>query len=322
MTILALNSIIDMIFYIVFFCIFDEKRIRFIYTTVIILIESYVVIHIFVLGWNYYFFIYSFMIIPLCILSSISVKEKRYNVVLPIVYVVVTQVIIIGIMIYNLVHPIKPMYTFTGIVHKLYVIEGVIIYITITVASFVPLYAFILDLNKAYERMDNMSNTLKYTATHDNLTGLINRYSINDSLEKALSAYNKNKEKFSVILADIDDFKKINDKYGHNSGDIVLRGISDIMKDAVVNKDDVCRWGGEEILILVHDSIENSVELAERIRKNIEQSIFKGENSDIHATVTLGVAEFDSNLSITELITKADEHLYEGKCSTKNCVVA
>ena len=320
--ILAVNSIIDIILFFTFFCIFDEKRIRFIYSTVILIIETYVILHIFVLGWNYNFFIYSFMIIPLSILSSISVKEKRYNIKLPVIYFLITQVILLCIRIYHMKYPVEPLYTFTGLTKDLYTIEGIIVYVTTTIASFVPLYAFILDLNKAYERMDTMNKELQYTATHDNLTGLINRHSIHEYLDKALINYNLNQKKFSVILADIDDFKKINDTFGHNSGDIVLKGVSKIMKESVEDSNYVCRWGGEEILILVHNKIETAIDLAENIRQSIENAVFKGEDSDIHATVTLGVAEFKDNQSIAELITVADDHLYEGKKSTKNCVVA
>ena len=320
--ILAINSIIDMVLFFTFFCIFDENRIRSIYTTVILIIETYVIIHVFTFGWNYNFFIYSFMMIPLSILSSISVKEKRYNVKLPIIYFLITQGVLLIIRIYNMYNPIEPIYHFTGLIDNLYTIEGIIVYVTTTVASFVPLYAFILDLNKAYSRMDKMNEDLIYTATHDHLTGLINRRSMSHYFDKALLNYNTNKKPFSVIIADIDNFKKINDTYGHNNGDIILKEISNIMMSSISETDHVCRWGGEEILILVDGNLERAISLAEDIRKNIEATTFNGDDTELHATITCGVVEYNLTPSIEALINIADDNLYEGKHSTKNCVIA
>ncbi|MBE5934781.1 MAG: GGDEF domain-containing protein [Lachnospiraceae bacterium] len=320
--ILAINSIVDMVLFFTFFLMFNENRIRTIYTTVILIIETYVIIHVFTLGWNYNFFIYSFMMIPLSILSSISVKEKRYNIKLPIIYFIITQGILLGIRIYNMYNPIEPLFEFEGLIHNLYVIEGIIVYVTTTIASFVPLYAFILDVNNAYARMEKMNLDLKYTATHDNLTGLINRHSINDYFERALINYNINKKDFSIILADIDNFKKINDTYGHNNGDIVLKSIAKIMKSTVDNGDFVCRWGGEEILVLVHNNKDYAITVAEKIRKAISDSPIVANEHNLNVTLTLGVANYNNHNSINELITVADERLYKGKQSTKNCVIA
>jgi diguanylate cyclase (GGDEF)-like protein len=260
--------------------------------------------------------------IPLSILSSISVSEKRYNVKLPIIYFLITQGTLLIVRIYNMYNPIEPIYHFEGLIHNLYTIEGIIVYVTTTVASFVPLYAFILDLNKAYARMDKMNEDLIYTATHDHLTGLINRRNMSDYFDKALVNYNLNKKPFSVIIADIDNFKKINDTYGHNNGDVILKSVSNIMMNSVGEKDHVCRWGGEEILVLVDGDLNHAISLAEDIRKSIENTTFMGDDVKMQATITSGVAEYNLNPSIEALINIADDHLYEGKHSTKNCVIA
>jgi diguanylate cyclase (GGDEF)-like protein len=262
------------------------------------------------------------MLIPLSILSSISIKEKRYNVVLPILHFVITQGILLFIQIKNFIKPIKPMYQLTKKQQEVFATHGIIVYCVTTIATFIPLLAFLLDLNKTYARIDKMNEDLKYTATHDHLTGLINRHSIQEYFEEALTNYNTNNKPFSVILADIDNFKKVNDTYGHTAGDLVLQGVSYIMKSSVSNTDFVCRWGGEEILILTYTDLDSAIALAEKIRESISHATFISEEVEINVTITSGIATYKSNSSIDEIIQLADTNLYKGKNSTKNCVIS
>ena len=94
------------------------------------------------------------------------------------------------------------------------------------------------------------------------------------------------------------------------------------MINSVSDKDYVCRWGGEEILILVNGSLDDAIALAEKIRKSIEHASFISENTKIKVTITSGVATYANNQSIEELIHLADSNLYTGKNSTKNCVIS
>ena len=94
------------------------------------------------------------------------------------------------------------------------------------------------------------------------------------------------------------------------------------MMNFVGEKDHVCRWGGEEILVLVDGDLNHAISLAEDIRKSIENTTFMGDDVKMQATITSGVAEYNLNPSIEALINIADDHLYEGKHSTKNCVIA
>ena len=150
------------------------------------IIEIFILLNILCLGWNYNMYIYSFMLIPLSILSSISIKEKRYNVVLPILHFVITQGILLFIQIKNFIKPIEPMYQLTKKQQEVFATHGIIVYCVTTIATFIPLLAFLLDLNKTYARIDKMNEDLKYTATHDHLTGLINRHNIQEYFEDYL----------------------------------------------------------------------------------------------------------------------------------------
>lgn len=122
-------------------------------------------------------------------------------------------------------------------------------------------------------------------------------------------------DKLSVALFDIDDFKKINDTYGHVAGDMVLCEIAGILKGSVRKGDVVGRYGGEEFfLILPHTNLSQATELSERIRMNIENNRF---SNGIHLTVSGGVKQFTGE-TLTELIDCADQNLYRAKKLGKN----
>ncbi|MFA9464189.1 MAG: GGDEF domain-containing protein [Velocimicrobium sp.] len=153
---------------------------------------------------------------------------------------------------------------------------------------------------------------------YDALTGLHNRHSIQDYLENI----RLNKIDFSVILCDIDDFKKINDTYGHVCGDQVLVYISNVLKSLIRENGIISRWGGEEILIVLPNySLEQAKEIAEQLRFEIEQEIFSYEEEKISLTMTLGVLRASKNQTLTEIIKQVDLYLYKGKEAGKNCVI-
>ncbi|MGN0553869.1 MAG: GGDEF domain-containing protein [Oscillospiraceae bacterium] len=153
----------------------------------------------------------------------------------------------------------------------------------------------------------------------DALTGLYNRR----SMDKLLSSAESSGRTFSVIMCDIDDFKQINDAYGHNSGDEVLRRLSEAVTSLLRENDYVCRWGGEEILILASGTPLSGASLvAERIRAYIEDMEILCDEKLIRCTITAGAAESTEAATIEEIIGLADERLYIGKKSGKNTVVS
>ena len=122
-------------------------------------------------------------------------------------------------------------------------------------------------------------------------------------------------------MADIDDFKKINDTYGHNAGDYILKTVAEIMREACDNVL-VSRWGGEEfVMMIIGATLEDSVEKAESLRKKIMNTSIEADGNTLKVTMSFGCRQFDQNLSIEENISKADEHLYTAKESGRNCVI-
>jgi len=170
-------------------------------------------------------------------------------------------------------------------------------------------------LTEAYDKMKNM-------AYMDTLTGLLNRRAMFEILESEISRFMRGNPGFCVILSDLDKFKKINDTYGHNMGDFILKETARILKKPLRREDLVSRWGGEEFLIFIPSStLSEAVLIAEKLRKTVEGHPFQDGGENIRITMTFGVASFRENLELKNLIHEADQKLYKGKNGTRNCVV-
>lgn len=177
---------------------------------------------------------------------------------------------------------------------------------------------FLNEIKSAQTVLENRNAQLDKIAGMDALTGLYNRRSMDKYLKSAAASGNT----FTLIMCDIDNFKNINDTYGHNCGDIVLKEVSRTIVSSLRDGDYVCRWGGEEILILANNaSLKDAAMAAERIRSHIEKLTVESEGNIVNCTITLGAAENKEGSSLEDIINLADDRLYTGKRSGKNCVV-
>lgn len=180
-------------------------------------------------------------------------------------------------------------------------------------------YVFSLtDITKFKEK----SNILEYQASHDKLTGLFNRNKFDEIFAKEIKRTKRYKNELSVIIFDIDNFKMVNDTYGHQIGDEVLKEISKIALDNVREQDITTRWGGEEFFILLpQTNLSGAVIVANKIRISTQNHIFTEKSLKI--TASFGVAQFCiENDDEKTIITRADELLYEAKRSGKNKVMS
>ena len=217
----------------------------------------------------------------------------------------VAMVIYIGSLILSL--NVKPLYTLSDSVVSFFeIVWAVIVFVTMSLV----LEMFVIVTTRSQE-------ALSFEATHDELTGLPNRFYMTDYFRKLKGAGDK--ECYWLAIADIDDFKSINDTYGHVCGDYVLKKIAEQLRMASTGLE-ICRWGGEEFLIVGHQDISDPAKDLEIIRKTIAEYVFTYENNQLPVTVTIGVAGFSDELSIKKWISAADEKLYEGKTSGKNKV--
>lgn len=174
-----------------------------------------------------------------------------------------------------------------------------------------------LTVNIVYEKQ--YLNTL---ALKDTLTGMNNRRGLDYMLDSIIPSLNRENRCFSVITIDIDFFKKINDTYGHDGGDIVLSEFAKLIKSTHRNNDISCRFGGEEFVIVLPDTNkENSMVMAEKLRKNIEENSIFLNNIAVNITASFGVATSCDKIEIDALIKDSDKALYIAKYAGRNMVI-
>jgi diguanylate cyclase (GGDEF)-like protein len=156
----------------------------------------------------------------------------------------------------------------------------------------------------------------------DPLTGLHNRRHFNSLLTKEFERSKRYNTELAVIVADLDYFKRINDSYGHASGDETLICFASILEKNLRGIDFSARYGGEEfIAALPHTDLESAIEISERIRSRLSSTQIKTKSGTINATVSIGIAQLNKNdTQIDDLIIRADNALYEAKSAGRNCV--
>ena len=178
--------------------------------------------------------------------------------------------------------------------------------------------------NTMTSRLKEDQQKLELLATTDPLTGLSNRKQIMTALGQQMEQFRRYGTGFSMLMLDIDHFKMINDKHGHLVGDAVLVQLAGIFKETLRTLDCAGRYGGEEFLIvLAQTDLQQAAPTAERIRLAVEQYEFTREEVTLHATVSIGVAEMGvEDVTINDLIGRADQALYEAKKNGRNRIVS
>src|SRR5262245_48919345 len=160
--------------------------------------------------------------------------------------------------------------------------------------------------------------------TIDGLTQIYNKRYFLETLEREISRAHRYRRELSLIMFDIDFFKKINDTYGHLAGDYVLKHLASVIKARIRREDIMARYGGEEFAIVLPeiDSF-NAAQFAEKIRKLVEKTLFKFEETKIPVTISVGVTSIVAEMhDPAEFIKKADEKLYQAKSQGRNQVVS
>ncbi|MCF6206232.1 MAG: diguanylate cyclase, partial [Sulfurovum sp.] len=161
-----------------------------------------------------------------------------------------------------------------------------------------------------------------FLATHDPLTGLSNRLLLNDRLEHAINHASRFDKCIAVIFCDLDNFKPINDTYGHSVGDEILKGVAESLKDILRKEDTICRFGGDEFVILIEElkSFDYLENILEKIR-SISQNSFHIEGHTLKVGMSIGAALYPSDGSSSEILLKrADEAMYKAKKGGKNMI--
>jgi diguanylate cyclase (GGDEF)-like protein len=170
---------------------------------------------------------------------------------------------------------------------------------------------------------ESFHENLLSSALRDGLTKLFNKRYLLDRLDAELKFAQRHKTAVSLLMLDLDHFKKVNDTRGHLAGDLVLSTIAAALSKAVRNEDVVARYGGEEMAIILRAiGIDAAAHMAERMRKVVESTVIPFEGQDLRVTISIGVAEFPTTPAkqIDELIEAADKALYRAKHGGRNRV--
>ncbi len=174
------------------------------------------------------------------------------------------------------------------------------------------------------KNLEEANAKLLQMASHDPLTGLKNRLNMEQDIEKLIMQFHKHHCPYAILMLDIDWFKKINDSYGHDAGDFILREVAKIMLEHVRIQDSVYRAGGEEFVILFNRiTRKNAIKKAEEIRMNIQKHQFIFDNQVIRCTVSGGIYHTDmQKISTVQKVLKlADNALYKAKHLGRNNIV-
>ena len=146
---------------------------------------------------------------------------------------------------------------------------------------------------------------------------------MNEKINEEFVRFQRQGTVFSLVIADIDFFKKINDTHGHLTGDRMLKCLAADFLKAIRACDIVARWGGEEFLFLLPDTeLDQAIVFSERIRKTIAETSYTSNNTELNLTLTFGVSAIQPGEAAETVLKRADDALYEGKLTGRNCVVA
>lgn len=156
----------------------------------------------------------------------------------------------------------------------------------------------------------------------DQLTGTLNRRGLDEAFDRELAIRKRNGKPLSVALLDIDNFKVLNDTYGHQAGDTALKHLAKLIRETIRPTDSVARYGGEEFLILLPDStVDESAVVIQRLQRALTKHFFLHDNQNLLITFSAGVTEHAPDESQIEVIARADKALYQAKAAGKNRVI-
>ncbi|MCP3864487.1 MAG: GGDEF domain-containing protein [Pseudomonadota bacterium] len=175
----------------------------------------------------------------------------------------------------------------------------------------------------SFNIVKDLSDKFEKQAQQDMLTRLPNRRGIQQFIEFESARARRQKKPLTLILCDIDRFKRVNDQYGHDGGDVVLKHVSDLFKASIREQDGVARWGGEEFLFVLPDTEEsNAVVLAEKVRETLATSPVELQQKKVVITASFGVAQIDFEQGLDKALTLADKALYKAKEKGRNKVLS
>lgn len=181
-----------------------------------------------------------------------------------------------------------------------------------------------LMLRYAFNELKIALNEMERLAKTDGLTGLLNRRSLLEIAEQEFARAQRYNRSLSVLILDIDHFKRINDTYGHPIGDVVIQTVASILNETLREADSVGRYGGEEfVVVLPETTLEQASEVAERIRDQVAKKLISNDFRNLQVTISIGISALKTEThTIDEMLQRADKALYQAKSNGRNTWVS
>ena len=178
------------------------------------------------------------------------------------------------------------------------------------------------ELEALITQLKSEKDKLEELAYTDPLTGLSNRRFFLEEMKRVIETARRYREPLSIMMLDVDNFKRINDEYGHDVGDMILKQLAEVIRKNTRSSDIAARFGGEEFIVALPKTDERgALMVAERIRQEFKKSKVQVDGKEIGTTVSIGIASFEEGYDLDRLIKEADEALYEAKRTGKDKVV-
>ena len=274
-------------------------------------------------GWEHGFMMYCIALSPVAFFITYSLPGAKRSMSKPITYSLVTMVIFVTVrrvsVIYGALVSLKSITP--GKLSFMYEFNCILTYLALVLFSTL----FASEIRQKEVILEKKNEDLSNISSIDPLTKLLNRRSMEKHLNEAVAEVKAHGTLFTLAIGDIDNFKMVNDVHGHNVGDDVLVMVSKAITNALPPEATLCRWGGEEFLILLPMPEVDAIPIIENVRNAISMGQVPVEKTEgnimLNVTMTLGMSQYIHGFSIEKVISVADNHLYIGKSNGKNRVV-
>lgn len=293
------------------------------FVTTYIEVTAFAVLSTVLIGWNYGFMLYVIVLSPVSFFMTYALPGQKRSLSTPALFSMISLLVFITTRIHWESRGIIIAGTATDkMITLTYNLNCIISFFAVIILS----VFFSQEIRLREKELEKRNSQLSDISSVDPLTGLYNRRSMDKFLDEAVALVKENGQLFTVTIGDIDNFKMVNDIHGHNVGDDVLMMVAKTIKETLPEKSTLCRWGGEEFLIMLPVPEADAIPVIESVRYAISQQIVPVEKKDgylnLSVTMTFGMSQYIHGFNIEKIISIADENLYKGKSNGKNRVVS
>lgn len=307
-------NIASVILYAFSFVLIRKDKIHVYITIAYLEVWIHLIFAVIYLGWDMGFQMYCFLLIPHIFFAFYIGAVRDRSLLTPIGASIIDVLTFLFVRLYTLIHDPIYMDLITGSQILLIYMFNLLVVFGGLIVNMTFFAGFAVKSEKELHEL----------AEYDELTGLRNRRFIRKILDEVYIDFVQNGKLFAVAITDIDDFKIINDTYGHDAGDYVLQIVGNCFKETAPDNACIGRWGGEEFIVVFHEDdcgYDQCCSNIDKIRRKIETYPIVYDENEIAITITAGIALYEEGMSITDIVRAADARLYRGKSDGKNITI-